>query len=127
MTHEDILIIDDSADIRDTLRDVFELEGYSVRTAENGRVGLDVLQAGQPPCLVVLDLMMPVMDGWEFLQRLRSHGDRKVAAVSVVVVSGASSPGELADLERRYGCSVLTKPADIGRLLGEAQGCCGDK
>src|SRR5436190_20649462 len=57
-----ILVVDDDDDVRDVLRDVLEDEGYKVCTAANGRDALDRLKA-LVPCLIVLDLMMPIMDG----------------------------------------------------------------
>ena len=62
-----ILVVDDDPDIRDSLREVLEDEGYDVSCVGNGREALDHLKAASPrPCVILLDLMMPVMDGWQF-------------------------------------------------------------
>ena len=83
-----VLVVDDDDGIRHALQQVFEDEGYEVSTASNGRDALDKIEqmglAG-PPCVIVLDLMMPVMDGREFLTH--RTGDPSLRAVPVVVVS----------------------------------------
>src|SRR4051812_42751331 len=66
-----VLVVDDDPTIRDALHMILEAEGYHVETAANGAEALSCLREGQPPCLIVLDLMMPVLNGWQFrnLQR----------------------------------------------------------
>ena len=61
-----ILIVDDDPDIRDSLKEVLEDEGYEVNGVANGREALDYLRKSPRPCVILLDLMMPVMDGWQF-------------------------------------------------------------
>lgn len=121
MNQRPILIVEDNADIRDTLREVLELDGHAVRTAENGEAGLRLIMEIGPPCLVLLDLMMPVMDGWQFYERLRHESDAAVAATPVIVLSG------IADATRVGGgidCPVLRKPVDIDELIGLVRACC---
>lgn len=65
---KNILIIEDDADIRELLKLTLEIKGYTVQTANNGQEGLDILSRIDPPCLILLDLMMPVMDGWKFVE-----------------------------------------------------------
>ena len=65
MSHKTILVVDDDEDIRELLKDALEDKGYVVRVAENGRVGLESLQQLDHPCMVLLDLLMPVMTGNE--------------------------------------------------------------
>ena len=80
-----ILIVEDNADIRDTFRTLFELEGFDVRLAANGEDALHRLD-DEPaaPCLILLDLAMPVMDGWQFLDVLRSREDGGDIPVTVL-------------------------------------------
>src|SRR4051812_14163920 len=66
-----LLVIEDDTDHREVVRDVLEEEGYQVDTAAHGRAGLARLSSGPPPDLILLDLMMPVMDGWEFMAALK--------------------------------------------------------
>ena len=122
MSH-DILIIDDVTEIRETLRDVFELSGYEVRTAEHGESGMQQIERAAP-CLILLDLMMPVMDGWQVLETLKDERAGALAAIPVVVLSGIGDPVEMDRLKQRFHCEVVPKPADIERLLGLAQTLC---
>jgi CheY-like chemotaxis protein len=80
-----VLIVEDDEAIRDTLRDVLETEGYRVESAANGREGLDMLEHTSRPCLVLLDLMMPVMSGGEFLAAIRASDE--TADLPVIVVT----------------------------------------
>jgi CheY-like chemotaxis protein len=103
-----ILIVEDDADIRETLGDALELEGYDVVTAENGFDALCLLRSGLKPGLILLDLVMPIMSGWQFRQV--QLADPSLAGIPVVVVS-ASAPGD-ARPDRH-----LRKPFGIDELL----------
>jgi CheY-like chemotaxis protein len=109
--HCPVLIVEDDADLREMMAQLLALEGYRTETASNGRVALDYLRRGDFPDLILLDLMMPVMDGWEFRRRQRE--DPQLALVPVVVLS-ALDPSRAADLE---GAAFLKKPLDFDRLL----------
>jgi CheY-like chemotaxis protein len=89
-----VLIVEDDAATRMVLRRSLEKEGWTVAEAENGRVGLEQM-ASAPPALVLLDLMMPEMDGFEFLDGLRARGERE--AVPIVVITAK----ELTDQDRK--------------------------
>jgi CheY-like chemotaxis protein len=109
-----ILLIDDDEDMRESMSAVLELNGYKVKTAAHGRAALEVLRATpERPALILLDLMMPVMDGWQFRdEQLR---DPALAAIPVVVVSGQ---GLLMRQPAMPGVAdVLRKPFDIVDLL----------
>ncbi|MDB5778002.1 MAG: hypothetical protein JWP79_185 [Polaromonas sp.] len=116
-----ILLIEDEPDIRETLRELLELVGFKVETAANGREGLDKLESAGRPCLILLDLMMPVMNGWEFLDALQKSPDPDRAAIPVIAVSAAV---EMVDLKARYGCRSLKKPVDIDTLLNMVREHC---
>lgn len=116
----EILIVEDDAGIRESLRDLLELHGFVCRTACHGEQALELLGEIKAPCLIFLDLMMPVMDGFAFLDALRQHGDSMLASIPVTVVSGA------ADVVRLPGdYPVLRKPVDIDALLSIAEVYCG--
>ena len=121
MPHRHILLIEDEADLRETLKDLLELTGFEVETAANGREGLVKLETRSPPCLIMLDLMMPVMNGWQFLETLRKDPLHARASIPVVVVSAAV---DMAEIETQYACRALQKPVDIDRLLDMAQAHC---
>jgi CheY-like chemotaxis protein len=111
-----VLLVEDDPATRTSLALILRLAGHAVDTARDGAEALDRLLGGAPPCLIFLDLTMPVMDGWEFLRRRGENA--ALAGIPVVVVSA------LADLRRdallALGVSgVLTKPADPADLLGE--------
>lgn len=105
-----VLVVDDDHDLRETMRDVLEDEGYVVQTASNGQEALDCLRDGKFPEVVVLDLMMPVMDGWHFLDELKR--DHALADIPVVVMS-ASHEG----LRGLGAKEFLSKPLDYHNLV----------
>jgi len=106
-----VLIVEDDADLREMMAQLLSLEGYRTETAANGRDALQYLASGHRPDLILLDLMMPVMDGWEF--RRRQVEDPTIAEVPVVVLS-ALDAARAADLG---GTAFLKKPLDFDRLL----------
>ncbi len=112
MAGRTILIVEDETDIRDVLRQSLELEGYEVAAAANGREGLEWLRSNPLPALVLLDLLMPVMNGAELLSLVR--GDEALRAVPVVVVSafGSLAAGLTSETQGR-----LPKPLDLDQLL----------
>ena len=116
-----IVVIEDDTDLRETLKDLLEMEGFRVITASNGREGLREIEQNGQPCLILLDLMMPVMNGWEFLEVLRRERTASLARTPVAVVSAAA---DVADVERDYGCSVLKKPVSLERLFALAHAHC---
>src|SRR5215813_15029996 len=80
-----ILLIEDEVDIRTILKDALEWEGYHVYTASNGKEGMEILLQMPAPGLILLDLMMPVMNGWEFAKALEV--DRAYAETPIVTIS----------------------------------------
>jgi CheY-like chemotaxis protein len=80
-----VLVVDDDADIREAVTQVLENDGYPVAGASNGREALEVLHRMPRPGAIVLDLMMPVMDGWQF--RAEQRRDPELASIPVIVVS----------------------------------------
>jgi len=107
-----ILVVDDSADLREVLRDVLADEGYEVALAASGREALDYLRTNPPPSLILLDVGMPDMDGTTFLaHRAR---DAALAAIPVVLLSGVSDLSAQAALA---GVPRLEKPVNLDELL----------
>ena len=106
-----VLIVEDDADIRELLSSVLVLEGYRVVTAADGAEGLEQLRTAHP-ALILLDLMMPSMDGWEF-RRLQLL-DPALAGVPTVILSG---DGRLEAKAASLGTSFLRKPVDLDELL----------
>jgi CheY-like chemotaxis protein len=108
-----ILIVEDDDDIREALTQILELEGYVVREATNGREALDICAKQPTPNLILLDLMMPVMDGWQF--RSEQMKDPVLAKVPVVVISADASVHE--KVASFGAATVLPKPISLDRLL----------
>jgi two-component system chemotaxis response regulator CheY len=111
-----VLVVEDDEAIRDSVVDILEVEGYSVASAGNGREALDVLAQSQRPCVVLLDLMMPEMDGWEFVASLRSDSCLSTIPVVVTTATSAAPPGGVA--------LVLRKPIRVDALLDAVAAHC---
>jgi CheY-like chemotaxis protein len=108
-----VLVVDDDPTVRGMMSRLLLLKGFSVRVAEDGCKALNLLRSmPRLPCLVVLDLAMPIMDGREFL-RLRAR-DPILCDTPVVVVSGNPQPGAIP--EGADAC--LRKPVDVDKLIG---------
>lgn len=111
-----VLVVDDDEDIRQCLREVLVDEGYRVETAVHGRQALDVLAREEPPCLMLLDLMMPVMDGEALLAHVRARPE--LSQIPVVVISAASGA------EPPEGTRLLRKPVALDAVLREVERFC---
>jgi CheY-like chemotaxis protein len=121
--HETVLVVDDDPEIRESLSELLDHRGYSVLQAENGRRALDVLKAVPPrtPCLVVLDLAMPVLDGHQFL-KYRAE-DPVLRRIPVVVVSANPRPPQPLEGIEAY----LQKPLEPDVLLEIIRRTCDEK
>lgn len=113
-----VLVVEDDDDVRESLRDVIVDHGYKVVPAANGAEALALLRSSTRPCLILLDLVMPVMDGWQFLDHVRA--DAAIADIPVVVASahaGSHAPPGIQGL--------LPKPIAIDHLLDTVERHCG--
>lgn len=117
-----ILVVDDNHDIRDLVREILEFEGYVVVTACNGKEALERLGGADLPSLILLDLMMPTMNGWEF--RAEQLKDQRLASIPLVVLTGDGNASEKARVLR--ATSYIMKPVHLDSLLAVVQGAaCG--
>ena len=105
-----ILVVDDDPDIRDSLREVLEDEGYNTVCVANGREALNYLRSGKRPCVILLDLMMPVMDGWQF--RREQKQDVAFADIPLIVITATGKRPVLVDADE-----LVMKPLDLTRLF----------
>jgi CheY-like chemotaxis protein len=112
MAQKTVLLVEDDPDIRDIVQDVLEAEGYDVVPASHGKQALEFLHGvrdGAPPDLVILDMMMPLVDGRRVLDAIRS--DRSLASVPVVVMSAVTH-------EKPAGAAAfLRKPFSLDTLF----------
>ncbi len=115
-----ILVVEDDAITRDALTLVLESEGYRVASAANGQEALDRLRGDGRPCVILLDLMMPVKDGWQF--RAEQGKDPELSSIPVIV---CSADGNVEQKAASLGAAgYLQKPVDFEQLLREVQRHC---
>ncbi|HET7788254.1 MAG TPA: response regulator [Myxococcales bacterium] len=107
-----VLLVDDDPDIRDSVGECLRDEGYEVHTAGNGQEALDRLSYGLRPSVILLDLMMPVLNGFEVLQALRDRPDWQ--GIPVVIVS-ANRGYEAEDMRGVF--DILRKPVPLEQML----------
>ncbi len=107
-----VLVVDDDSDLRTAIQDVLEEEGHDARPAKNGRDALDQLDAGLRPDLIVLDMMMPVMTGSQFLDELATR--KELSEIPVLVMSAGKGWSPFGAGVRR---SFMAKPFDLHALL----------
>jgi CheY-like chemotaxis protein len=115
-----ILVVDDDREIREILADILQDEGYAVVQAKNGAAALDALRDEPHPCVILLDLMMPIMDGTEFRQN--QLADPKLANIPVVLFTAdhtAAQKRELAGV-----AEVMFKPVGIADLMAVLMRIC---
>jgi len=115
----DVLIVEDDDDAREMMSELISGEGFSPQTAVNGRDALDQLAHGLRPHVILLDLMMPVMDGFQF--RARQREDPDVADIPVLVLSAAGERARHLD-----AAANLPKPVDFDRLIDTIRQYCTD-
>jgi excisionase family DNA binding protein len=113
-----VLVVDDDPGVRQVVRANLEAEGYSVREAGSADEGLVSLEE-EPPDLLLLDVMMPEVDGWEMLRRVQERFG--VGAIPVLVFSGTVEERAVADAAARGARGFLGKPFDLQQLIDQAK------
>ncbi len=114
-----ILVVDDDPSILTVVADFLDMEGYPVATATNGAEALAVVEStSKPPCLVLLDMRMPVLDGWGFVRALQERS----RALPVLVMTAAQDARRWADEVGAAG--YVAKPFDLSDLLSAVEGVC---
>jgi CheY-like chemotaxis protein len=116
-----VLVVDDDADSRDSLADVLHEDGFAVITASNGREAFEVLQsAPAKPSVILLDMMMPVMNGWEF--RSKQKNDPELASIPVAVFS--AQPNIEAAAKSIGAAAYFRKPLSLDDLIETLDSLC---
>ena len=118
-----VLVVEDDGDIRDELAELIEDSNYRTIRAANGQVALQKLRGGPRPCVILLDLMMPVMDGREFLAVQQS--DAALKEIPVVILSAhVDNARRVAEIN---AAAFLRKPIDLAELLSTLERFCGQR
>lgn len=107
-----VCIVEDEIDIRETLKTLFEMEGYEVKTASNGKEALRIVYNLPDFAVFLVDLMMPVMNGWEFIETIRekySKTELPIIVMSAVVEQAKSLSAKVN--------AMIKKPIEIDRIL----------
>ena len=119
VTHNVVLVVDDDPNIRRMIVAALKRDGYTFLEAPNGRDALDIMRTDHPD-VVVLDLMMPVLSGWDVLRE--RMGDPDLRRIPVIIVSANRDP-EVAHAVSQGICAFLPKPFDIGALSALVRSC----
>jgi CheY-like chemotaxis protein len=114
-----VLVVEDDSDLRDSICAVLEDAGYSYRTAENGEVALREART-ERPCVILLDLMMPIMNGWEF--RSEQLRDPSLSSIPVIIMT---ADGRAREKARTLHADYLRKPITLDALLHLVGDYCG--
>jgi len=111
-----VLVVDDDERLREFMRVNLELEGYTVREASSGEEALDAIE-DQAPALVLLDVVMPGIDGWQMLQRMQE----RYGSIPVIMFSGQVDSNVAGDAEERGARGFVGKPFDPHQLIERAK------
>jgi two-component system, chemotaxis family, chemotaxis protein CheY len=117
MSRKRVLLVEDDDEIRSSVADVLDIEGFDVQTAANGLDALRRLENGASPDMILLDMMMPVMDGWQFMEELRKL--HKSIQRPVVIFSAYGNPQGMA--EELDAAGYLRKPFSVDELVAAIQ------
>lgn len=125
MNIKSVLVIDDDEDIRETISQALELEGYTVHSAIHGQDGLKVLESldiQDYPGMIILDLMMPVMDGSQFLEFVHTNKKDSFAKIPIVLASAKGNHGD--HVHAKLASEVMKKPLDLDELYAVVKKYC---
>ncbi|HUZ82596.1 MAG TPA: response regulator [Gaiellaceae bacterium] len=111
-----VLVVDDDPRLREYMRVNLEMEGYTVREASSGEEALDAIE-DQAPALVLLDVVMPGIDGWQMLQRMQE----RYGSIPVIMFSGQVESTVASDAEERGARGFIGKPFDPQQLIERAK------
>ena len=116
-----VMVVEDDQDVRQAISEVLEDNAYRSLTASNGQEAIDELRSGpQRPCLILLDIMMPIMDGWQF--RSLQQQDPELSDIPVVVLTAHADIQEA--VRRMQAAACLKKPVQLTSLLATIDQIC---
>lgn len=116
-----VMVVDDEPDILSSLKMILEHENYEVVTVENGVKCLEAIEKGFEG-VVLMDLMMPEMDGWETIKKIRDKGLMKNVAIEIITGKGTKNHNVMSELGS-YIYDYMSKPLDIGKLVSSVEKC----
>jgi CheY-like chemotaxis protein len=116
-----VLVVDDDPDVRKSLAEALADRGWIVVAEPNGKTAMEHLRQGLTPCAILLDLMMPIMDGWQFREELRQ--DPSLATIPVLVIS-AFSPKPPAGYSALQDAPFIPKPFEIETVIRAIRRVC---
>ena len=120
MTMQKILIVEDNFDNMNLIRLLLEGKGFEVFSALDGRIGLSTARE-TPPDLILLDLDMPIMDGWSFIRAAKA--DPTLQDIPIVVVTAHLLPGERNRVLEAGCAGYVSKPFRVNELMSEIERC----
>lgn len=120
----DVLVVEDDDDVRESVTLLLERDDLRVTGVADGRGAIEYLRARPAPCVIVLDLMMPHVTGWDLLRWLRA--DEALARIPVIIVSAAGPERAREALKLHPGATYLQKPCDAAALIEAVAERCGD-
>jgi CheY-like chemotaxis protein len=116
--HGLVVVVDDEEEVRELVGNLLQEEGYGIASFSNGKQAIEyLLTQDQRPKLVVTDLAMPVMDGWDLVKAIQQNPE--LASIPVMIVTGSRRQAKI------VGVPVVEKPIDPERLLGTVRDLCG--
>lgn len=114
-----LMIVDDDPDILITIRSIFEKEGYEVFTVDSGKDCINEVEKGFKG-IILMDIMMPFMDGWDTIEKIIKKGYAKNVKISIVTAKGSKDQDKMKGLEP-YIQDYITKPFNITDLISNVQ------
>jgi len=115
-----LMVVDDDPDILITIRSIFEREGYEVYTVDSGRDCIKELERGFTG-IILMDIMMPFMDGWDTIREIVQKGYAKNVVISIVTAKGTRDHEKMKGLET-YVRDYISKPFDVKVLINNVKG-----
>lgn len=118
-----VMIVEDDADILEQIKQLLELEGFETILATNGRKAIDVLKtnASSLPCCIILDIMMPEMDGLSFIKEIAAHYP-EFSGIKILIASAKRSPVDPKSIPLSF--ERIQKPFDVDELMSAIEKCC---
>ena len=117
-----VLVVEDHDDSRELVESILRHAGYAVATAVHGRDALDQIERGLRPCLILLDVTMPVMDGPAFAEKLHASNDKELATTPIVLLTASFDTASA--MTKTRALDVIRKPIALNAVTDRVQRHC---